>query len=318
MKKLLFAILILLPFAVDASAANYFGCASANITANSTFCATPSGSCAGSDPVTAATALQAGNNLYANGCTIVVNDSFTAGLIATTDGDAGGAAVAGGGFTLDLATVTGKTLTTAITAGSTDCLAISGAAGAGTVLTIVGAITGSSTTASKYGVNDSHTGTTSVVVVTGAVSGGSSGAATGYLQSGTTTGGIHTFTGNATAAGGAGIVLNTSTAGSTITGDVIGSDTATYNGVSMVGSGGITITGSITNGLRGSGANGATAWTPAADDYIFFKFGTDIYASIAPSKAKVLSDTSVVISTTGAYEAGTATSGGGGGGAWGF
>ena len=122
-------------------ATDYYGCATASINSDSTFCATPSGSCAGSDAVTAATALQAGNNLYANGCALSIGSSFTSGKISTEDGDGAGAGVAGGGFTITTGTIT---VTSNITAGTTDCLTVSG----GTV-TVAGNINGSAATANR-------------------------------------------------------------------------------------------------------------------------------------------------------------------------
>jgi hypothetical protein len=321
-KTFLLAILMVMA-AGQGWATNYYACQAAqNLTGDATWCtaAQVSGSCAAIAARTAwATVVADSPTLYANGCTVVVNDSFTAVGLSTADGDAGGAAVAGGSFTLDLATVTAKTLTTAITAGTTDCLVVSGAAGAGTVLTITGALTGSSTTNGMDAVSDTHTGATSVIVVNGDITGGSNSSACGYNGTGTT--GYFTFTGNALGVGGTGILLTTATTGSTITGNCTGSSTAVGGvGCSSNGAGGLTIigtgntVGNIVDGARAVGVSGSIGWTPHAANYRQTTFGTDVFASAAPTKADIKVGTYSVISTTGAYENGTLAAGGGG--AW--
>lgn len=265
MKKLL-AILAICLLPGVAWGASYYGCASAAINADSTFCATPSGSCAGSDPVTAATALAGTHNLYANGCTISFADAdFTAALISTADGDGVGAAVAGGGFTLATGTAAGNTYTTNITAGTTTCLTISGN-GAGTpVNTIVGTITGGTVT-SAYGVDSSHT--VGTINVTGGILGGSGNYTNmGWRQTGT---GPVTLTGNCTGVSGPGCRVVGATV-FTVNGNCVGSNTVEHVGGCQAREGELgyyVVTGKIISGTKASGLGAQVWFTPAATDYI--------------------------------------------------
>ncbi len=187
--------------------------------------------------------------------------------------------------------------------------------GSGTIVTIgaVGSpvtIVGGSTSAC-YGVNDSRTVTTATVYAN--ITAGSNATAGGYIDSGAT--GTTAITGNVTGATGAGYSTNRASV-ATVTGNCTGSATASAGvGCKGTSAAGESITGNIINGAREVGASGSVTWTPAASNYIQTVGGTDVYASQAPSITKVLSDTSVVVSTTGVYTAGTAS---GGGGAWGF
>lgn len=260
MKKYLLLILLSLAVPGLAFGADYFGCASAAINADSTFCATPSGSCAGSDPVTAATALAGTHNLYANGCTISFADAnFTAAKISTEDGDGAGAAVAGGGFTLDTASAAGNTYTTNIVSGGSDCLTITGNGSGTPVDTIVGDITGGSG-AGFDGVNDSHT--VGTINVTGNLTGGSNATARGYWWGGTS--GSVAISGNSTGVTSVGLYVG-SNGSATVAGNCVGSSTA-VDGVgcySTGGTGGMTITGNLISGTKAVGAAGAVRWTPA-------------------------------------------------------
>jgi len=199
MKKLIAYLILFLLMAMPtwSFAATYYGCASANINADNTFCATPTGSCTGNDPVSGATAMAGTHTLYANGCTIVVNASFTTAKIATTDGDGVGPAEAGGGFTL--AAGSGYVATVAeIEAGTTHCLVVGGAA-TSTVASIVSTtIKGSSTTNAKYGIQDTHTNT-GVISITGNSTGGGGETTTSYGVVGVTTIGRTLVIGSCTA-----------------------------------------------------------------------------------------------------------------------
>ena len=329
MKKIILFLFALLIFASPVFAASYYGCASAAINADSTFCATPSGSCAGSDPVTAATALAGTHTLYANGCTVSIPDSFTATAISNADGDGAGAAVGGGGYTLDTGTVSGKTITADVTAGgtATACLTISGA-GAGTpVDTIVGTVTGG-TVNSATGVTDTHT--VGTIALTGsAVSGGAS-TASGYYVTGT---GPVTISGSCTsnsAAAGCVTYVNNGS-GITIAGDCIGSQTGV--GVGCWGltytTTVLTVSGNLINGLKGGAISGPVLWTPVANtnyalfpkDASYTRGTVDAHAIMCPATNSALGGITTVTNFLAGVTYGTLTgtaSSGSGGGSWGF
>lgn len=321
MKKLLLIIGFLL-IASQAWATDYFGCATASINSDSTFCTTPTGSCAGSTSVTAATALQAGNNLYANGCTLSITDSFTATKISTEDGDGAGAAVAGGKFTLSTTTVSGKTLTTAIKAGSTDCLEISGTGAANPVLTIIGQLDGSETTAGADAVYDQHTAGTVVLGASGSpitINGGNGYNGRGYSFNTTT--GVTTIYANANAITGTGVfVFISSTGSASITGTCTGSSTAgTFAGCDSAGTTGLVVNGNIVNGTGSQGTSGSIVWNPTAPsngvngNYIKFNGGgTAVYAGKNTNDAsKALTTFYYIDPTDGGSDVGTASTGGG-------
>lgn len=276
-KKILLSLLIILCLASPVYATNYYACQAAqNLTGDATWCtaAQVSGSCAATAARTAwATVTADSPTLYANGCTVVINDSFTAVALSTADGDGAGAAVAGGGFTLATGTVSGKTFTTAVAAGSTPCVVISGN-GAGTpVDTFVGAITGGAST-NAHGISTTHT--VGTIQITGNVG---NGAGTPNYGAFLNSAGLITITGNctgtATAQSGAGCY---------------GASTGT-----------ITITGKIIHGTRTAGAQGAIIFTPGVTDYVLYpkdtsySIGTvNAYATempTDPTAAKVLLDT---------------------------
>lgn len=307
MKKIYLYLIIFLLVPSVGHAATYYGCASANINADSTFCATPSGSCAGSDAVTAATALAGTHTLYANGCTITVNASFTAVKISTMDGDGAGAAVAGGAF--NVATSTSPlTVTADREAGSTDCLTVTGSANANPALTLIGGDAGSTTTTGKCGTYDGHT--VGNVVVT---------------------------SGNAVGGLGQGYLTNSSTGTVSYTGTCTGSSTANAPGCQASGAAGITLVGNSVAGTRAQGIAGNIIWGGAATNYVQIKTAastTNMYNDI-PDAGNVTEDDTVAGvtgsyheaaenevksgTTFGAASALTGTySGGGGGGAWAF
>jgi len=325
MKKLiLIGLLIGQMFIVSFSwATDYFGCATASVNSDNTFCTTPTGSCTGSSAVSAATALQAGNNLYANGCTLSISDTFTATGIFTTDGDAGGSAVAGGTFTIDLSSVKGKTITANITAGAEHCLQVSGAADAGTQLTLSGNINGSSTTNTKYGVGDTHT--VGNIVVSGNITGGGNSGATGYVFSGAT--GSISVTGNASASAtgsglGSGVALSAAGTG-TITGNCFGEGlSGTTVGCAATSTGGLTINGSIINGSRSVAISGKIIWNPTAPEIgigSYFKSdggGSAVYTGTMATATDVITGKYFINKADGVVTQGSASSSGGG--AWAF
>lgn len=193
--------------------------------------------------------------VYANGYTVTVNVNASATLVTTA---AGTVAVAGGAFALS----TGVTLTANVTAGTSIGLTYSGSSG--NSATVIGTITGSSTTGSMYGASITSAGTLNV---TGNPTGGGAASAHGIWVSGagilnvtgnptggsgTSAAGIRANAGNVfvngTPAGGSGAspgVITTSTTNLTLTGN----PTALAGfGVRASGSGTVAITGSATGG----------------------------------------------------------------------
>jgi hypothetical protein len=329
MKKIILFLFALLLLASPTFAASYYGCAGAAINADSTFCATPTGSCAGNDPVTAATALAGTHTLYANGCTITIPESFTATAISNADGDGAGAAVGGGGYTLDTATVSGKTITANVTAGAvgTACLTISGA-GAGTpVDTIVGTVTGG-TVNSADGVLDTHT--VGTIALTGSIVGGSAGAsAYGYELTGT---GPVTVSGNCTSTMVAsGLRVNAASgSGVTVAGNCVGNNAGYGAGCASANTTtAITVSGNLIFGETGSAISASVIWTPGATtNYAMFPkdgsytVGTnDEHAIMCPATNSALGGIATVTNVLSGVTYGTLTgtaASGGGGGAWGF
>jgi hypothetical protein len=276
--------------------------------------------------------IQAADILYANNNAITVGVDFTAGKIST----AAGAGTAGGSFTtsgtrtlvvsVEAGAVPGLilggnlTITSTTITGGTASSAYGISQGAYTLVVLGGGtITGGGTTSSAFGIaHTSATGTTTIGTAPApfALVGGSGSAAFQNAGAGAATIYASVTGGTALTAQG---VLNQSTGAVSITGTVKGGT----HGVGVAclaaaapSTGVVTVTGNIDNSGAAAAINCGSAleYTPAASNYVFYSGGTDVYVSKAPAKDKVLSDTSVVISTTGAYEAGTAS--GGGGGAW--
>jgi hypothetical protein len=312
MKKILLTLCFLL-ITFPAWATNYYACQNAqNVTGDNTWCAyaaLESGSPAACTKAAAgsytawATVVADSPTLYANGCaSVVVNDSFTAIGISTADAGGGTNDFAGGTFTLDLASVSGKTFTTNITAGTTPALTVTGnAADANPAGTIQGNLLGGGS-AAAYAVSDAHTNGTIVIGSSGTpvtLTGGgnataysfyssSSGAFLIYgestaanspaLYSKSTAEGV--INGNSTATYEIAGVTNSSTGTITHNGDCI-SRTSTGVGCNAPGAGAFTVTGSIISGARALGASGTIIWAPSsAKKYIKFAGGgTPIYAS---------------------------------------
>lgn len=329
---ILVAWLIWMLIVPTAFAASYYGCAGAAINADSTFCTTATGSCAGETPVTAATALAGTHSLFANGCTITIPENVTITASKLSNKDDGGAMVDGGQFTVVTTGWTNPTVIQAAieTGGTTGAaLGISGNGNLNPVLTIGSSgtpvtVTGGSAS-SMNGVTDSHS--VGTVVVYADLAGGSSAAAYGYAFSGTS--GAVSFIGNSTGANSQGINMTNAGTG-TIAGNCIGSDTGNVPGCQAASTGALTVTGSIINGDRGVGAQGKIIWAPSnAQKYVLFDgAGTALYASAglgsdvggtqitgANTAAEVAVGTYFVKKDDGVYTQGTASSGGG---AWGF
>lgn len=311
MKKIITILFILLLSNLAFATDYYAGKAGGNINADDVWFTTSTGSCTGSTGVTGATALQSGNTLYANGCSLTVNVSFTATKIST----AAGAGAGGGGFAV-VTNASPITITAIIEAGTTTCLAVTGNATGSNVLSIIGNATGGSA-ASTHGVSDSHT--VGTVIFQGNATGGSN-TGRGYVFSGAS--GSVSMTGDGIASATAiGYLMSGASSTTTISGDCKGSDSADYQGCYATGAGTITLTGSIINGKRSMGAGGSLIFTPSATDYILYpkdssySLGTiDAHATEMPTDPGVSN-----VKTGTAYGSYTGTySASGGGGSWAY
>ncbi len=291
----------------------------------------------------------AGDIFEANGQTGLVVDVNPKG----TGGSAGKVhlkTTAGGGFTYNVNTQDAITIDADITAGTTDCLVVSGAGSAGTELTIIGNITGGGSL-NADGVADSHTGAGAIVDVQGSVTGGGNTTANGYLASGAT-GTVQFSTGTYTAATGSGIrrtnggvtaitgtcvggsdTSTTKTAGCmhagtgtfTITGSCQGSASASPSpGCMTESTGTITVTGNLIATANGLGAAGKIDWAPGdttpPSNYVqIWSSGADFYY-MTPNPEPAVADvkTGVTYGWDGSdVYTGTLASGSGGG-AWSF
>ena len=185
----------------------------------------------------------AADDVYANGNTVTIDQNVTVLSLRT---EAGGTAVAGGGFTTAVSRTVNAT-GTGVKAGTTTCLTLTGASGQ--TLTVNGAVIGGASGASR-GVNNSSTG---AIVVVGNVIGGSGSSGHGINNAAA---GSVSVTGNITGATGLGI-SNATTGTITVVGNVLaGSNDAIDN----VGAGDITITGNVT-GATGAGIDNSTVCT---------------------------------------------------------
>ena len=308
-KSIIIAILILqlvlLP--VQVFAASYYGCASAAINADNTFCDTPTGSCTGNNPQTAATVLAGTHTLFANGCTITIPKNVTITAAKLSNKDDGGAMVDGGQFTVattgwDSPTTMLANLETGGTTGA--ALAVTGNGNLNPVLTLgaVGSpitITGGSANG-MYGVSIGHT--VGTVAVYANSTGGSNSTAYGCYWGNT---GPGSYTGNATGATAPGF-FNNAGANITLTGNATGSNSAsTGEGVRSNSTGIVTIVGNIIAGTRSVGANGAIAWNPGASNYVTYPNGTAVFVGLPPAAGSVLTTANIISSTDGSVTAGT-------------
>lgn len=297
MKKYLLLILLLL-IPISSWGTDYYGgSAGKNLNANDLWYIQSeiTGSCAATGtPVASSTVLQAGNNLYANGCTIAITDSFTATKISNLDGDAAGSAVAGGHFTW--ATAGGdKTFTTNLEAGAEDLVTITGST-SGSVGTIIGNITGGSGTGCDaiYSTHTVGTITIGSVGTPTTITGGSNAGADGvYLN--TSTGRLNII-GNATGNAGPAIQVNSTSLTSTITGNCTGG-TGASTGVGCLSAGsavGLNIVGNIINGTRAQGVSGNVSFDPGTlgTHFRYIRIAGDgspatVYAVVPPAEADV-------------------------------
>ena len=321
-KKILIFILLYLSIAFPVHAATYFGCASQEITAAGTF--EDAAGCDGTALTWAS--LANGDILVANGQTISIANDVGNGAVTvtlTTEGtDYGG--TDGGGYTFNINTTTAKTLYTNITAGSTNCLTITGIGAAGTELTIIGNITGGNA-GTASGVSDTHTTAGAIVAITGNCTGGSAGSTNvGYTFLNNSNASITNITGDCLSSGAASGCSNAGTTGIiNLTGNCTASDSGYYEGCYAINTGPINVTGSLVSSLRGSPHRGTVRWSPVAPASgvtgNYFKTdggGTAVYVGGNTDDAsKALSTFFYIDPTDGTSDQGAATSSGGHG-AW--
>lgn len=181
-----------------------------------------------------------GDDVFADGKTVTINENVTVLSIRTTQRTGG---TAGGGFTCSASV----TITANIIAGSTNCLTCSGIAGV--TINVVGNLTASITTSTTQAVN--VTGANNVVI-TGSVAGSAvTGVGTGIGVNNQSTGQV-TIVGNVSGGSGGGGnqndgARNSSTGTIIITGSVTGGNGGSP-GVRNSSSGSITVTGTVTGG----------------------------------------------------------------------
>jgi hypothetical protein len=185
-----------------------------------------------------------GDDVYANGKTVTIDQDVTVLSLRTT---AGTTAVAGGGFTCST-TRTVALSGAGLVPGSSTCLTFSGASGQ--TLTGSGTVTGGAS-----GITNALSVTSSGTCNwTGNVTGGTSGSCRGAVNSST---GTLNIVGNATGGTQSSTYAVGNTAGGTLTltGDATGGSAGTAHGVLNNGAGAATITGNVTGGS--STAHGA-------------------------------------------------------------
>jgi hypothetical protein len=181
----------------------------------------------------------AGDDVYANGKTVTIDQDVTVLSLRTT---AGGAAVAGGNFAVS----TARTITAEIIAGSSICLSAS--PGSGVTVAVTGNVTGSATAAAS-GVQMSGAGILNVV---GNVTGGAGSSSGSGIQTATTPGTVN-ITGTVTGVVGSGVFHNT-TGTMNITGDVTA--TSSSSGAINNTTGTLNVYGTATGSPTTAGAAG--------------------------------------------------------------
>lgn len=244
----------------------YYARKSGNVNATDVWATTPTGTAA-------AVTFAAGDVLVANSFTVTVNVSTDLGSTGEVRNDTTGGATAGGSFSLS----NGVTLTASVFAGSATCVTLastasativgnitggssSNASGASTTssgtLTITGAVTGG-IASNAHGVNF-NAASPGTAAITGNVTGGS-GVNVGVNHSG---GGTVNITGNVAAtANGIGVASNT-TGTLNVTGNVSGAGgSATNYGIVHYSTGTTTVTGTVTGGSASAGFSGGGTFT---------------------------------------------------------
>lgn len=185
---------------------------------------------------------QPGDDVYADGKTVTVDEGATVASVRTTQRSGG---TAGGGFTL----AAGITLRATVIAGTTACVTVSHS-GASSI--VVGNVTGGSVTGA-FGVLKSGS---SEIQITGNLTGGASGHG---LNS---SGGNVTIIGDVTGGAGSsayGFYISAAAAVVTIQGDVTGGSGSQAAGLYMNNANRVSVTGNVAGGSGGSGIAGAIA-----------------------------------------------------------
>lgn len=180
----------------------------------------------------------AGDDVFADGFTVTIDENVNVASIRTTQRSGG---TAGGGFTLGL----GLNVTANIISGSSVCLTVANASGTNVV---TGNATGGTQGGANGAINKSGAGTLTVI---GIITGGSGSVSSGL----NTSGGIVNITGNCIGGTGAQAfgVRVTGTLGINIVGNCIGGSNSGSNGLNMQNpSGNTVVTG---NAIGGTGFN---------------------------------------------------------------
>ena len=333
MKKLLcqfILALMILTFAIPSWATPYYagGLAGQNInyTSSAGWYPTSTGSCTGSGtPVTIGNFAN-GDILNANGCTgITVNVDPGSVSVTVNLSTVGTGGTAGGTFLYTTTASPPATVHANCTAGSTNCLSVSGLTGS--TGTITGICTGSAT-GSYEGCHDTHSQAAGTMHYGAGLGGDGSSSAAGIDYNYSVTGTPVIVDGNCTASATAskGIGCYANSAVMTVNGDCIASGNT---GCFSDGTGGLlTATGNIIGSATNVGAKGAVSWVPSAASKYFKMLtasGAFLYLSAglgnvggsflgnaATQKSSIATTAYFVGPDSTNYTQGTASAGGGG------
>ena len=238
---------------------------SVNINTSSLWVPTSTGTCTGSGTPLIWGSQANGDVFNANGCTaLAVNvdpgSSGTVQVTLTND------VTNGGGFTC--ATAIGPaTIHANVTATKATGMATTGSSGSG--CNVSGNLQGGSTASAADGVSDAHTSGASAITYTGTITGGSTGGNNFGLIA-TNSGTVHVVGSVIAGTGSTGGISATNTP-TTITGNCIGSDTASTTVGCVGGTGGtngIVVTGGLVNGKIGQAAIGNVHLSATATNYV--------------------------------------------------
>jgi hypothetical protein len=341
MRRILFAVFITLCLSSMAFATNYFGCnACTNPTSDTCWVTDPSATCASCTGtyVAWATVNAAGNNLYANGCTMAIPNTSSITISADKMSLAGAGVVAnavdGGTFTYTTSATNTLIVNpnlegTGPTGTGASVITVSGSAAGLARVTFNGTVTGGNVSLAT-GISPSITN--GEIVINNTITSGTTSSAYGLNTTGASAGlGLITINGNCVA--NTAIACRCAASGNpfTIYGDCIGSDTTDTEGCRSISTSTITLFGSTKDGLRGVGAAGNIKRIPLnATKYIYNKnalryFGAGI-GSDASGALVTGSNMSVEIPTTdyfiqpqsGEWTQGTKVPTTSGGGSWAY
>lgn len=213
-------------------------------------------------------APQAGDIVLLNNVTVDVDQNITVTEIATR---AGTTAAAGGQLLFSSVGGSGRTVTAAISAGTTNC--VLSTLTSPSTSTVIGTITAGTAT-NAYGARNNASG---AMTITGNATGGSGSSAHGLFNSST---GSMAVTGNVTGGSGSNATgcTNSSSGTVTITGNATGGSNATGSrGFSATGTGACTLTGTAIGGTTADspGAFGTTSGTMTISDAQFGSTGSN-------------------------------------------